>query len=65
MWSEYIKYTSRLLEGNETGRVGGTNTGTTVLNGLVGDAMDKMFNTKLQNGLYKAIKFDTYENSAR
>jgi hypothetical protein len=31
-------HTSRLLEGNETGRVGGTNTGTTVLDGLVGDA---------------------------
>jgi hypothetical protein len=28
---------NRLLQGNETGRVGGTDTGTTVLDGLVGD----------------------------
>ena len=27
---------SRLLEGNETGRVGSTNTGATVLDGLAG-----------------------------
>jgi hypothetical protein len=56
MWSEYIKYTSRLLEGNETGRVGGTNTGTTVLNGLVGDAVDETFNTKLNIGHIKAVQ---------
>jgi hypothetical protein len=65
MWSEYIKYTSRLLEGNETGRVGGTNTGTTVLNGLVGDAVDETVNIKFNIGYTKQYKVDTYENSAR
>lgn len=35
--SKGIVFRSRLLEGNETGRVGGTDTGTTVLDGLVGD----------------------------
>jgi hypothetical protein len=32
---------SRLLEGNETGRVGSTNTGATVLDGLAGGLLEK------------------------
>jgi hypothetical protein len=33
---------SRLLEGNETGRVGSTNTGATVLDGLAGWLLEKV-----------------------